>query len=77
MSDILGDKVKSAVEELSEHSDAVIVLASTIGEDGTSTYLTHRYAGSFHSILGMLEHYKSMKLCDIVVAEIKSESEEE
>lgn len=76
MADILGEKVAVAVAELIEHSDAVIVLASTIDEDGTTTLLTHRYAGSFHSILGMLDHYRSMKLGDKIIAELKGDEEE-
>lgn len=73
--EILPEKMQKALADIAEHCDSVIILASTT-EEGF-TFLTHRYAGSFHTVMGMLEHYKAMKLGDKIVAELRGEEEEE
>ena len=59
---VLSDKMTEFTSALIEHGDAVLILVSVT--DSGECFLYHRYAGSWHSVLGMIEHFKLMKLVD-------------
>jgi len=69
--DELMEKLKAITGELIEHCDAVIILASVDTDQGTSLY--HHRAGSWHAALGMIEHFKVMKIGEKIIEQTNQE----
>jgi hypothetical protein len=61
MSDIQ-KKINKAADDLGEHCDAVVILvAESDSEYDTCVYA---YRGSYHTALGLMEHFKIKRLVD-------------
>jgi hypothetical protein len=57
--DQLQEKISKAADELGEHCESVIILASVREEDMDS--ILYAYRGSYHTCIGLMEDFKVKK----------------
>lgn len=70
----LNERLKECADNLIEHCDAVIILASVDHEDGADLY--HKTAGPWHTAVGMVEHFKWTNISKRLSDRIKEDQAE-